>query len=70
LIIKKSLINIRTLFEQINPGEFTKIIDKAYIVCMFSHRERGRTPYIREHLLQWSSRDTRGYGVWQLMALG
>jgi hypothetical protein len=48
LEIKKGLINIRTLFEQINPGELAKIIDKAYIVCMFSGRKRCRTPYIRK----------------------
>jgi hypothetical protein len=64
LIIEKSLINIRTCFKQIDPSEFAKIINKAYIICMFSHRERGRTPYIREYLLQGSSGNTGECGVW------
>jgi hypothetical protein len=32
LIVKKNLINIRTLLEQVNPRKFTIIIDKAYII--------------------------------------
>jgi hypothetical protein len=58
------LINIRTLFKQINPGELAKIIDKAYIVCMFSSRKRCRTPYIRKNLFKRNSGSTGGDGVW------
>jgi hypothetical protein len=63
LIIQEGLINIRSLFEQINPGELCKIINKAYIIGMFSHRKRSRAPYIREYLFQRNSRNTSGYGV-------
>jgi hypothetical protein len=41
LKIKEHLINIITLFKQINPCELAKIINKAYIVCMFPNRERS-----------------------------
>jgi hypothetical protein len=51
LVIEKGLINIRTLFDQIYPCKFAKIIDEAYIIGMFSHRKRSGAPYIREHLL-------------------
>jgi hypothetical protein len=52
------------LFEQINSGEFAEIINKAYIVCMFFHRERSRAPYIRKYLLQGSSGNTGRCGIW------
>jgi hypothetical protein len=69
LVIKKSLINIRTFFEQINPSEFAKVIDKAYIICMFPNRKRCRPPYIRKNLFQRDSGSTGGDGIWQLVAL-
>jgi hypothetical protein len=50
--------------KQINPSELAKIINKAYIICMFPNRERGRTPYIRKNLLEGSSGNTSGYGIW------
>jgi hypothetical protein len=70
LKVKKSLINIRTLLKQIDPSEFTKIIDKAYIVLMFPNRKRCWSPYIREDLFQGNNGSTSGDGVWQLMTLG
>jgi hypothetical protein len=48
LKIKKSLINIRTTFKQIEPCKLAEIINKAYIICMFPSRKRSRTPYIRK----------------------
>jgi hypothetical protein len=48
LKLKKSLMNIRTLFEQIYPDKLAKSINKAYIIGIFSCRERSRTPYIRK----------------------
>jgi hypothetical protein len=69
LIIKKGLINIRSLFEQIYPSELCKIINKAYIIGMFSQRKRSRAPYIREHMFQRNSGYTSGYGIWKLMTL-
>jgi hypothetical protein len=41
LPIKKSLINIRTLFKQIDPNKLTIVINKAYIIGMFSNRSRN-----------------------------
>jgi hypothetical protein len=32
LEIKENLINLRTLFQQIEPSEFTEIVNKAYII--------------------------------------
>jgi hypothetical protein len=58
------------LFEQINPGELAKIINKAYIVCMFPNRKRSWTPYIRKDLFQRNSGSTGGDGIWQLVTLG
>jgi hypothetical protein len=49
LKIKKDLINIRTLLEQINPSKFTEIIYKAYIISVLANRGWCRTPYIRKH---------------------
>jgi hypothetical protein len=70
LKIKKHLIHIRTLLEQINPGELAEIINKAYIVCMFPNRKRSWTPFIRKDLFQRNSGSTGGDGIWQLVTLG
>jgi hypothetical protein len=51
LKIKKNLINIRTFLKQINPSILAKIIDEAYIICMFAYRKRSWTPYIRKKLV-------------------
>ena len=41
---KKHLIHISTFLEQINPSEFAKIINEAYIILVFANRERGQDP--------------------------
>jgi hypothetical protein len=70
LKIKKHLIHIRTLFEQINPGELAEIINKAYIVCIFPNRKRSWTRYIRKDLFQRNSGSNGRDGIWQLVTLG
>jgi hypothetical protein len=32
LEIQENLINLKTLFQQIDPSEFTEIVNKAYII--------------------------------------
>jgi hypothetical protein len=51
LIIKKDLINIISLFEQIYPGKLCKIINKAYIIGMFSHGKRIEQGPILQRIL-------------------
>jgi hypothetical protein len=67
LKIKKHLVNIRTLFDQINPCELAKIIDKAYIVRVFINGGSCRTPYIGENLFQRNGRNTSRNRIRQLM---
>jgi hypothetical protein len=51
LEVLKFLKNFRFMFEQVNPCEFAKIIDKRNIVIVLSNRSRGRAPNIRENQL-------------------
>jgi hypothetical protein len=55
LKIKKDLINFRVLFKKVYPGKLAIVINKAYIICMFSNRSRCRIPYIRKHLFKGNS---------------
>jgi hypothetical protein len=58
------------IFKQIDPNKLAIVINKAYIIGMFSNRSRCRTPYIRKYLLKRNSGSTGGDGIWQLMTLG
>ena len=58
LKIKEDLINLKKFLKKINPCEFAKIIDKAYIISVLANRGRGRTPYIRKNLFQRNSGNT------------
>jgi hypothetical protein len=64
------LINIRTLFKQINPSELAITINKPYILCIFPNSKRSRPPYIRKNLFKRNSGSTGGDGIWQLVAFG
>jgi hypothetical protein len=46
--IKELLKNLIFMFEKINPSELTKIINKRYVIVVFSNRSRGRAPNIRK----------------------
>jgi hypothetical protein len=38
LKIQEYLINLRLLFQQIDPNKFIKVINKPYIIAMFANR--------------------------------
>jgi hypothetical protein len=46
--------NIRLVFKEIKPCEFTVVINERHIVLKFSNGKRGNTPYIKKHKLQGS----------------
>lgn len=46
LKIMKTLKDFRFVAKQINPSEFTEIIDKTNIIIEFAYRSRCGTPYI------------------------
>jgi hypothetical protein len=48
LKIMELLKNLGLMFEKINPSELTKIINKRYVIVVFSNRSRGRAPNIRK----------------------
>jgi hypothetical protein len=49
----KSLEYLRLEFQQVNPCEFAKVVNKANIVCFISHRIQDRAPNVREDKLKW-----------------
>jgi hypothetical protein len=48
LKIVELLKNLVLMFEKINLSELTKIINKGYIIFVFSNKSRGRAPNIRK----------------------
>jgi nitrogen regulatory protein PII-like uncharacterized protein len=58
LEIKKNLEHFGMFLEQINLGKLAKIINEAYIICMFARRHRSRIPHMRKNLVQGNNRNT------------
>jgi hypothetical protein len=56
----KYLENIIFLFNEINPCEFAKVINKTHVVVVSTNRSWGRPPFIGENKFKRNSRHTCG----------
>jgi hypothetical protein len=68
LKFSKVFKHLRFMMKQINLCKFAVIINKTNIVFLTAKGINGRSPYIRENELQWSSGMTSGDRVGQLMS--